>query len=126
MKITRFNHVGLNAEGLHDETFKFYTEFLGLSDMERTGAAKLVNGFWVGNEMPLVHMVSDKAEGQLEKPNNTHVSLFVADIDEAVAKVKGRTDDFLHVGEGDTQIIWFKDPAGNTLEFQQDPQINNR
>ncbi|HBM89467.1 MAG TPA: hypothetical protein DD437_13040 [Rhodobiaceae bacterium] len=54
-------------------------------------------------------------------PNNTHLSLFVDDIDAAVAEVKGKTDDHLHFGEGSNQIIWFKDPAGNTLELQQDP-----
>jgi len=54
-------------------------------------------------------------------PNNTHLSLFVDDIAAAVAEVKGKTDDHQHFGEGSNQIIWFKDPAGNTLELQQDP-----
>lgn len=54
MRITGFNHIGLNAAGKHDE-------------------------------------------------------------------VKEMTDDHLHFGEGTNQIIWFKDPAGNTLELQQDP-----
>lgn len=96
--------------------------FLGLKEFERSGAATFVNGFWAGNEVPIVHVVTDAAEGPLEMPNNTHISLFVADIDTAVVKVKDYTDDFLHVGEGSQQIIGFKDPAGNTVELQLDPQ----
>jgi len=121
MRITGFNHIGLNAAGKHDEIKEFYTSFLGLGDIEREGAATLVNGFWFGQDRPIVHVVTDPAEGGLEMPNNTHLSLFVEDIDAAVAEVKEMTDDHLHFGEGSNQIIWFKDPAGNTLELQQDP-----
>lgn len=123
MKITGFNHIGLNAVDKHDETFDFYTKFLGLKDIERSGAATLVSGFWVGNERPLVHVITDKAEGPLAMPNNTHLSLYVENIGEAVAEVKNRTEEFFHVGEGKSQIIWFKDPAGNTVELQHDPDI---
>ncbi len=124
MQITRFNHVGLNAAGLHDETKSFYEDFLGLNNFERTGAAKFVNGFWSGSDVPIVHVVSDTPAEGLEMPTNTHVSLFVSNIDQAVDEVKARCDPILHVGEGDTQIIWFKDPAGNTLELQQDPAVS--
>ncbi len=123
MNITGFNHVGLNAVDKHDETLDFYTNFLGLQNIERSGAATRVNGFWAGNERPLVHVITDKAEGPLAMPNNTHLSLYVENIDEAVAEVKGRTDELLHIGEGKSQIIWFKDPAGNTVELQHDPAI---
>ena len=95
MQITGINHVGLNAHNKHTEALDFYTKLLCMSEMERTGAAKLVN--------------------------DTHLSLFVDNIDAAVSLVKSTTDDYLHIGEGKTQIIWFKNPAGNTLEFQQQP-----
>ncbi len=123
MRITGFNHVGLNAAGKHAEVGAFYTSFLGLNDIERAGAATLVNGYWFGKDHPFVHVVTDPAEGGLEMPNNTHLSLFVDDIDAAVAEVKELTEDHLHFGEGNSQIIWFKDPAGNTLELQQDPSL---
>jgi hypothetical protein len=29
----------------------------------------------------------------------------------------------LHVSEGENQIIWFKDPAGFTLKFQQERNL---
>ncbi len=123
MRITGFNLVGLNAAGKHAEIEEFYTSFLGLNNIERQGAATMVNGFWFGVEKDLVHVVTDPAEGNLSMPGDTHVSLLVDDIDEAVAKIKELTADHLLVGEGSSQIIWFKDPAGNTLEFQQDPTI---
>lgn len=123
MRITGFNHIGLNAAGKHDEVEAFYTSFLGLNNIERQGAATLVNGFWFGEKQPIVHVVTDPAEGGMTMPNNTHLSLFVESIDEAVAEVKERSDDILHFGEGNEQIIWFKDPAGNTIELQQDPNL---
>lgn len=121
MRVTGFNHIGLNAAGKHDEVKEFYTSVLGLGNIEREGAATLVNGFWFGQDHPIVHVVTDPEEGDLAMPNNTHLSLFVEDIDAAVTEVKGMTDDHLHFGEGGNQIIWFKDPAGNTIELQQDP-----
>lgn len=124
MKITRLNHVGLNAADCPDEVRDFYFGFLGLRDIPREGAANFVNGFWSGQGHPIIHMVTDTAEGALAMPNGSHVSLFVEDIDVAVAAVKARTEDVLHIGEGRAQIIWFKDPAGNTLELQQDPDMN--
>jgi len=123
MQVTRINHVGLNGAANPDEVKDFYESFLGLKDFERSGAAKLVNGFWAGTDVPLVHVVTDVAEGGLAMPNGNHLSFFVADIDEAVAEVKARTEDHLHIGEERAQIIWFKDPAGNTIEFQQDPAV---
>ena len=56
-------------------------------------------------------------------PNGSHLTLFVADINLAVAEVNARTDEHLHSGEGREKIIWLRDPAGNTVEFQQDPAI---
>jgi len=123
MRITRFNHVGLNGNGMLDELKEFYSSFLGLKEFERTGVAKLVNGFWAGMDVPIVHMVTDPPANGLEMPNDTHLSFYVDNINEAVALVKTRHDAILHVGEGIDQIIWFKDPAGNTLEFQQDRDI---
>jgi len=124
MRITRFNHVGLNGEGMQEELREFYSGVLGLTEFERTGAATMVNGFWSGEKSPIVHMLTDPAEGAMAMPNGTHVSFYVDNIDEAIAQVKSTCKEVLHVGEGKGQIIWFKDPAGNTLELQQDPDIS--
>ncbi len=121
MKVTGFNHIGLNAAGKHDETQAFYPDVLGMTEFERSGAATLVSGFWSGVDKTFVHVISDPAEGQMALPNNTHLSLFVEDIETAVEEVKNRTDEFVHFGNGSSQIIWFKDPAGNTIELQQQP-----
>jgi hypothetical protein len=50
-----------------------------------------------------------------------HTSLFVADIEQAVATVNARTGDQLHVAEGLDQAICLKDPAGSTIELSRDP-----
>ena len=88
MRITRFNHVGLNGNGMLDELREFYRDFLGLDEFERAGAATMVNGFWSGREEPIVHMITDPAEGDFAMPNNTHLSFYVDDIDDAVAQIK--------------------------------------
>ena len=123
MRITRFNHVGLNGKGMLGELREFYRDFMGLDEFERGGTATMVNGFWSGRDEPIVHMITDPAEGVFEMPNDTHLSFYVAKIDEAVARVKEIYPQALHVGEGIDQIIWFNDPAGNTLEFQQDQKL---
>jgi hypothetical protein len=28
------------------------------------------------------------------------------------------------LGSGDAQVVWFSDPAGNTIELQQDPTLS--
>ena len=122
IKVTGFNHIGLNAAGKHDETQAFYRDLLGMTEFESSGAATLVNGFWSGVDETFVHVISDPAEGKMALPNNTHLSLFVEDIATAVDEVKNLTDEFVHIGEGSGQIIWFKDPAGNTIELQQQPK----
>ena len=71
MKITWFNHLGLNAEGAHHETQSFYVNVLGLSTHERAGASTHVNGFWSGTDLPILHVVTDSPAGALEMPNNT-------------------------------------------------------
>jgi len=121
MRVTRFNHVGLNAAGHHHEVREFYLSFLGMHDFQRNAVAARVQGFWAGADWPSVHIVTEPAVGAAAYATGTHISLFVDDIDAAVVAVKARTSDILHVGEGATQILWFKDPAGNTVELQQDP-----
>lgn len=121
MKVTGFNHIGLNAAGKHQQTQDFYRDVLGMREFPRSGAATLVNGFWSGVEETFVHVISDPAEGPMALPNNTHLSLYVEDIQVAVDEVKALTDQFVHFGEGSGQIVWFKDPAGNTIELQQQP-----
>ena len=101
MHITRFNHVGLNGKGMLDELREFYRDFLGLDEFERVGAATTVNGLWSGRQEPIVHMVTDPAEGIFALPNNTHLSFYVDDIDDAVAQVKEKYPEALHVGERD-------------------------
>jgi hypothetical protein len=47
----------------------------------------------------------------------------VADLDEAVARLEAHGVEMRVLGEGRSRIVWVSDPAGNTVEFQQDPEV---
>jgi catechol 2,3-dioxygenase-like lactoylglutathione lyase family enzyme len=123
MRITRLNHVGINATGHEQAVREFYLSFLGMHDMERNAVAARVKGFWAGTDWPIVHVVTEPAEGGPAMALGPHLSLFVDNIDEAIREVQARTTEVLLTGEGPTRIVWFRDPAGNTVELQQDPQL---
>jgi len=46
----------------------------------------------------------------------------VADLDQAVADIATKGIETRVLGEGRNRIVWVSDPAGNTVEFQQDPE----
>ena len=45
----------------------------------------------------------------------------MADLDQAVSELAAHGIEMRVLGEGRSRIVWISDPAGNTVEFQQDP-----
>ena len=123
MRVTRFNHVGLNADGHDAAVREFYFTLLGMRDFERNAVAAQVQGFWAGGDWPSVHVVTEPATGHGALARGPHLSLFVDDIDAAVESARQYTSQLLHIGSGAGQILWFRDPAGNVVELQQDPEV---
>ena len=128
MKITRINHAAVNIHGKVDEAREFYTALLGLPEVPIAlpGRPPIPKGtvpaFWLELGGVQVHAIGAPMKGEPREPVGPHVSWYVADLDEAVADLGARSIEMRVLGEGRNRIVWVSDPAGNTVEFQQDPE----
>ena len=128
MKVTRFNHAAVNIHGKLEEAHAFYTQVLGLPEVPVAlpGRAPFAKGqvpaFWLELEGCQLHAIGTPLRGEARDPAGFHTSWFVADLDEAVAELSARGIEMRVLGQGRTRIVWVADPAGNTVELQQDPQ----
>ena len=54
------------------------------------------------------------------RPAGNHYCVAVDDLDGAIAELEARGIEYRRGAQGDVVQIWFADPAGNTIELQQD------
>ncbi len=124
MKITRLNHAALNIAGRGAETQAFYTEFLGIPTTPRPPAIdKMIGGCWLQMTNAQIHLIDAPLDGRPANPVGNHVSLFVDDIAAAEREVEAKGLAVVRMGDGMRRVIWFSDPAGHTVELQQDPEL---
>ena len=124
MRVTRFHHVSVNANGASlEEMVGFYRDVLGLRDQPRPDIPD-VPGYWqvVGDQE--LHLVGAPASGAAIDPTGHHYCVAVDDLDAAIAELEARGIEYARAvqGEGTVQI-WIADPAGNTIELQQDTRV---
>lgn len=131
IRITRMFHAAVNTAGKQAESHAFYTDFLGLPEvpvdlpgMDGVDPEKLPI-FWIEKQGVQVHVISSDLSGGEIDPVNHHISWFVEDIDAAIAAIEERGLEMTSLGEGARRIVWILDPAGNTVEFQQDPAFRS-
>jgi len=127
VKVTRFHHVSVNSNGAPVATMvAFYRDVLGLADKPRPEIPG-VDGHWhaVGDQE--LHLVGAPARGTGIDPTGHHYCVAVTDLDAAVAELEERGIDYERAlqGEGTVQI-WFADPAGNTIELQQETRSTSQ
>ncbi len=68
-----------------------------------------------------LHLVGAPPTGGAIDPTGHHFCLAVDDLDAAVAELEERGIDYLRAIQGaGTVQIWISDPAGNTVELQQE------
>ena len=119
--VTRFQHVSVNTEGAAlAEVVDFYRDVLGLADEERPDIPD-VAGHWhkVGDQQ--LHLVDAPRSGTTIDPTGPHFCVGVADLDAAIEELEARGISYLRAVQGaGTVQIWFADPAGNTIELQQE------
>jgi catechol 2,3-dioxygenase-like lactoylglutathione lyase family enzyme len=127
VKITRINHAAVNIHGKVDEARAFYTRLLGLPEVpiQLPGRPPVppgtVQAFWLELGGVQLHAIGAPMKGEPREPVGPHVSWYVADLDETVAELDAHGIEKRVLGEGRNRIVWVSDPAGNTVEFQQDP-----
>jgi catechol 2,3-dioxygenase-like lactoylglutathione lyase family enzyme len=124
VKVTRFHHVSVNTNSTPlDAMIAFYRDVLGLADVTRPEIPG-IPGHWhaVGDQQ--LHLVGTPPRGTPIDSTGHHYCVAVADLDAAIAELDARDIEFQRglQGEGTVQI-WIVDPAGNTIELQQDPAL---
>ena len=121
MKVTRFHHVSVNChDATLDDMVAFYSGLLELDDVPRPDIPG-VGGHWhaVGDQQ--LHVVAAPPRGTPIDSTGNHYCVAVADLDAAIAELEARGIPYQRGVQNESVVqIWINDPAGNTLELQQD------
>ena len=121
MKVTRFHHVSVNTNGRPlEELVAYYRDVFGLADAERPDIPG-VPGHWCNVGHQQLHLVGAPPMGSAIDPTGNHYCVAVEDLPAAIAELEGRGVELLRAVQGDGIVqVWVVDPAGNTIELQQD------
>jgi catechol 2,3-dioxygenase-like lactoylglutathione lyase family enzyme len=122
VKVTRTLHHSFNVEGQLDRSVHFYQQLFDMTDDDRPTIPG-VEGHWFGAGNAQLHLVDAPAGPGPIQPTGPHVCFAVADLGAAVAELEEAGIPYAEGAQGTTVQIWFADPAGNTIEIQQDPSI---
>jgi catechol 2,3-dioxygenase-like lactoylglutathione lyase family enzyme len=122
VRVTRTLHHSFNVEGELAETVDFYRRLLGMSDDPRPEIPG-VEGHWFGIGVVQLHLVDAPAGAGPIRPTGPHVCFAVSDLEGAIAELERDGVPYVRGAQGTTVQIWFTDPAGNTVEIQQDPDL---
>jgi catechol 2,3-dioxygenase-like lactoylglutathione lyase family enzyme len=130
MKITRINHVAYNVAGAGAAAREFYTRFLGLPEVPISfpGRAPVMGsdrGFWIEQGGVQMHLIGVEKTGEPREPVNTHVSWYVEDLAAAITEIRAAGLEMREMTGDVGHIVWISDPAGNTVELQQDPLVRS-
>ncbi len=120
MRVTRTLHHSVNVEGRLDETVTFYRQLLELDDEARP-VIPGVDGHWFTAGRIQLHLVDADAGTETIKPTGPHVCFAVEDLAAAITELEASGIPYREGAQGPVVQIWFVDPAGNTVEIQQDP-----
>ena len=119
INITRINHTGLNTDGDIDTIKRFYTDHLGVKTVPRDIPEEyqdLIPGFWMQFSNGQVHMIKN-ADKSLRNPLGPHIAFYVDSLQQTKQHLESNTIEY----EAVDKLVFINDPAGNTIEFQQDP-----
>jgi catechol 2,3-dioxygenase-like lactoylglutathione lyase family enzyme len=124
MKVTKTLHHSVNVEGRLNASVEFYRNLLEMPDDARP-VIPGIEGHWFGTGNAQLHLVdADAGPGPIQ-PAGPHICFAVADLDGAVAELDQAGIPYERGAQGTTVQIWFVDPAGNTIEIQQDTDLHS-
>ncbi len=121
VKVTRTLHHSLNVQGRLEESVAFYRGLLELGEEDRPEIPG-IDGRWFAAGHAQLHLVDADAGPQTIKPAGPHVCFAVEDLSAAIAELEESGIPYLRGAQGPVVQIWFVDPAGNTVEIQQDSE----
>jgi catechol 2,3-dioxygenase-like lactoylglutathione lyase family enzyme len=119
VRVTRTLHHSVNVEGNLDDSVAFYRRLLSMPDEARPNIPG-VGGHWFSAGDVQLHLVDAPAGGGPIQPTGPHVCFAVSDLDEAIAELEREGIPYERGAQGPVIQIWFVDPAGNTVEIQQE------
>jgi catechol 2,3-dioxygenase-like lactoylglutathione lyase family enzyme len=121
MKVTRFHHVSVNTNGVAlDQMVGFYRDVFGLGDKSRPHIEG-IDGHWHEVGDLELHLVGAPPRGTAIDPTGNHYCVAVEDLDAAIAELEERGIPYDRAVQGESTVqIWVVDPAGNTIELQQE------
>jgi len=119
MKVTRVLHVSVNVEDRLDPTRAFYARLFGLDTKVRPEIPGIA-GHWFAVGDAELHLVDAPATSSAIRPTGNHFCVAVDDLDAAVAELEREGVEYVRGAQGAVVQIWIADPAGNTIEIQQD------
>ncbi len=119
VNVTRTLHHSVNVEGHLDECVDFYRGLLRLPDEDRP-AIPGVGGHWFAAGDVQLHLVDADAGSDVIRPTGPHACFAVDDLDAAIAELERDGIAYVRGAQGPVVQIWFADPAGNTVEIQQE------
>ena len=100
------------------ESRKFYADLLGLEAADRPELG--IPGYWFKAGDGQVHLVGAPPGNGGIDPVGNHYCLAVDDLEGAVKELEVAGVAYLKAGDGDAAQVWVCDPAGNTIELQQE------
>ncbi len=127
MKVTRFHHVSVNCNDTTlQEMVSFYVGVFGLETKERPEIPG-IPGHWFDVADQELHVVGAPPQGTEIDSTGNHFCIAVEDLGAAIAELEERKIPYERAVQGaGTVQIWINDPAGNTIELQQDRAASTR
>jgi catechol 2,3-dioxygenase-like lactoylglutathione lyase family enzyme len=122
VKVTRVLHVSVNVEGELEAARRFYDEVFELRSKNRPTIPG-IDGHWFALGSAELHLVDAPAGPAGIRPAGNHYCVSVDDLEAAIAELETRGIEYVRGAQGDVVQIWIMDPAGNTIELQQDREL---
>ncbi len=119
MKVARIHHASVNTGGKLEDARRFYADVLGLDSAPRPDIG--VAGYWFrAGRGSQVHLIEATPFGAGIDPIGNHYCLTVDDLGAAVDELEHAGVEHLKIGDGSDAQVFVTDPAGNTIELQQE------
>lgn len=121
MKVTRFHNASVNTDGASlEDMVGSYRDVLGLEDQSRPEIPGIPGHWHVVGDQELHLSVTPSTMGGID-PTGNHFCVAVDDLGGAIAELEARGIEHVRAVRGERNVqIWIADPAGNTIELQQE------